>query len=561
MDTYRQQLAALDQEIKELIKKKTRLQMMDRTGTITAEEKIDLADILELLAEARDSKNNLVELFMLETQKQQLAAVEQEIKDLIDQRAALKKVERKQVLTSDEQDELARLEMRLAEAREQRKDYLKLAIKEPPESKSFSEADSDWIQAVTGVNTTYRKWTGYVIDETVLPGPEFKTAFERVGKAFHQLNEAGRRIFLNLFLSDIILRPEFDEALRIFPELDVTVVETKGPKKRKLSGRTDYTVGFAKGKDIFNNTIPRDVHLVAVQAKTSIGEEDLWQCAAEAASLYKTRVDAGKVNRSVWGILSNAKQWQFLYIDEDGFMWQSDDFLMNLRSYDELQVLQVYRIVHYIVKCCHEACTPPPSTASSVPVSSSLPAVPAISEMAKVQNDMHEAISQLTLQTKKMDTYRQAREQEIKELIKKRSRLQMKVWTGIITAEEKFDLASIDKLLAEGRDNKKTYCNRIMLETQYQQLGALGQEVRELINKKTRLEMEDWHKTISAEGKIDLADIIELLAEARDSENNLVELIMLAMGYEPLLTKSFSEADREWIQAVTGVDTSYRKWT
>lgn len=33
---------------------------------------------------------------------QQLAALEQEIKDLIDQRAALKKVERKQVLTSDE---------------------------------------------------------------------------------------------------------------------------------------------------------------------------------------------------------------------------------------------------------------------------------------------------------------------------------------------------------------------------------------------------------------------------------------------------------------------------
>jgi hypothetical protein len=302
--------------------------------------------------------------------RQQLAAVEQKIEDLIKQRTALKKLERKQQLTADDQEELVGLEMRLAEAKEQRKDYLgliKLAMKdEPPVTKSFSEADSEWIQAVTGVNTTYRKWTGYTIDVNIQPRPGFQTKFEEVAIAFHQQNEAGRRIFLNLLLSDIILREEFGGALRIFPELQVTVVETNGPKKRKLNGITDYTVGFGKGKDIFDNTIPQEVHLVAVEAKTSIGDQDLWQCVAEAASLYKTRVDAGKAKRSVWGILSNAKQWQFVLIDEDGLLWQSEEFLLDLRSYDESKVLQVYRIVHYIVKCCHEACTPPPSMASSV---------------------------------------------------------------------------------------------------------------------------------------------------------------------------------------------------
>ena len=119
----------------------------------------------------------------------------------------------------------------------------------------FSEADSEWIQAVTGVNTTYRKWTGYTIDVNIQPRPGFQTKFEEVARAFHQQNEAGRRIFLNLFLSDIILREEFGGALRIFPELQVTVVETNGPKKPKLNGITDYTVGFGKGKDIFDNTI------------------------------------------------------------------------------------------------------------------------------------------------------------------------------------------------------------------------------------------------------------------------------------------------------------------
>jgi hypothetical protein len=313
---------------------------------------------------------------------QQLAAIDQKIEDLVKKQTRLKTKDHRGTITDEEKIELAGIDTLLENLEQQRKHYVKfieLAIKEPPESKSFSEANSGWIQAVTGVNTTYRKWTGYVIDETVHPGAEFKTAFERVGKAFHQYTEAGRRIFLNLFLSDIILRPEFDETLRIFPELEVTVVETNGPKKRKLSGRTDYTVGkrqlsgrmdytvgFGKGKDMFDNTIPQEVHLVAVEAKISIGEEDLWQCVAQAASLYKTRVDAGKASKRVWGIVSNAKQWQFLLIDEDGLLWQSDDFLMDLRSYDESKVLKVYRIVHYIVKCCHEACTPPPSTASSV---------------------------------------------------------------------------------------------------------------------------------------------------------------------------------------------------
>jgi hypothetical protein len=307
MDFFAQQLAAVKQEIKDLVKEHTRLQMKGHQGTITGEEEIELTGINKLLEELK---------------------------------ASAKRYE----------------------------SFIKLAMKdEPPVTKSFSEADSEWIKVVTGVKTTpYRKWTDFVIDETVQPGPEFQTAFERVGKVFHQQNEAGRRIFLSLFLSDIILRPEFNEALRIFPELEVSVVETNGPKKRKLNGRTDYTVGYGKGKDILDNAIPQEVHLVAVEAKTSIGEKDLWQCVAQAASLYKTRVDAGKVNNRVWGILSNAQIWKFIFIDENELLWQSGAFIMDLRSYDEPQVLQVYRIVHYIVKCCHEACTPPPSTASSV---------------------------------------------------------------------------------------------------------------------------------------------------------------------------------------------------
>lgn len=306
----------------------------------------------------------------MDSDRQQLAAVEQEIKDLMDQRAALKKFERKQVLTSDEQEELVRIEMRLAEAKDDKKYYrelIKLAMKdEPPEAMTFKDADEEWTQSVTGVDTSPRRWTSFVIDENIQPRPGFQTAFEEIGKGVHHFTEAGRRFFLNLFLLDIIHRPEFEGSLRIFPELELSVTETNGAKKRKLNGRTDYTIGFGFGKYNQTKAVPREIHLVAVEAKTSIGASDLLQCVAEAATLYKIRVDAHKAKKSVWGILSNAETWIFIFIDEDGLLWKSDTLIISMDYYEESKVLQVYRMVHYIIKCCHEACTTPPSTASSI---------------------------------------------------------------------------------------------------------------------------------------------------------------------------------------------------
>jgi hypothetical protein len=163
----------------------------------------------------------------MESDRQQLAAVEQKIKDLIKKQTRLQQKDLKGAITDEEELELAGIDKLLAETRDDKRYYqelIKLAMKdETPETKTFSEADSAWIRAVTGINTTDRKWTGYTIDVHIQPRPGFPTKFEEVARAFHQQNEAGRRIFLNLFLSDIVLRPEFNEALRIFPELEVTV--------------------------------------------------------------------------------------------------------------------------------------------------------------------------------------------------------------------------------------------------------------------------------------------------------------------------------------------------
>jgi hypothetical protein len=74
-------------------------------------------------------------------------------------------------------------------------------------------------------------------------------------------------------------------------------------------------------------------------------------------------VDAGKVSRRVWGISLECGDVE-IYLNE--LLWQSGAFIMDLCSYEEPQVLQVYRIVHYIVTCSHEACITPPSTTSLV---------------------------------------------------------------------------------------------------------------------------------------------------------------------------------------------------
>ncbi|KAJ3271404.1 hypothetical protein HDV01_006691 [Terramyces sp. JEL0728] len=273
-----------------------------------------------------------------------LEAVQQEIKELIKKETKLLRKEQKGTLSDDDEIELKELI-----------------------SKSFGEADAEWIANVTGINTKYREWTSYIteLDNTVVPSAGFKEAFENVSKAFHMHNEAGRRIFLNLFLSDIVLFPEFNNILRIFPEIEMSV-ETKGQKKRKLNGKTDYTIGFGKDFDIFDNTPPRELHLIAFEARTEFGEKDLWQCVAETATLYKSRKDANKKKCSVWGVLSNATTWKFIYIDEDGKLWRSNDFLLNIRSYREDQILPIYQFLYYIVKCCFEACTPTPTPNPSI---------------------------------------------------------------------------------------------------------------------------------------------------------------------------------------------------
>jgi hypothetical protein len=163
---------------------------------------------------------------------QQLAAVEQKIKDLVKERTRLQKKDRKGTITDDEEIELAGMDVLLEKLEDSAKrydSYIKLAMKdEPPESMTFKDADEQWITSVTGVCISPRVWSDIAIDETIQPRPGFQTAFDEICKGVHQFTEAGHHFFLNLFLLDIIHR------IQIVSDGDAWGKKTWAERKNRL---------------------------------------------------------------------------------------------------------------------------------------------------------------------------------------------------------------------------------------------------------------------------------------------------------------------------------------
>jgi hypothetical protein len=91
----------------------------------------------------------------------------------------LKKKEQQGQLNDEEEIELEGLAKRLATLENDNKYWEGEVSKEnkPEEtSKSFGEADADWIASVMGIDYQYREWTSFTLDEDVKPSTDFKTA-------------------------------------------------------------------------------------------------------------------------------------------------------------------------------------------------------------------------------------------------------------------------------------------------------------------------------------------------------------------------------------------------
>lgn len=59
---------------------------------------------------------------------------------------------------------------------------------------------------------------------------------------------------------------------------------------------------------------------------------------------------------AVWGVVSNAQDWQFISIDEAGLLWRSKRIFLDLQSADKSDILNVYCHLHFLVKFSFEVC-------------------------------------------------------------------------------------------------------------------------------------------------------------------------------------------------------------
>ncbi len=286
--------------------------------------------------------------------------------ELVQERTRLEKVENRSAI---QEKELASKREQLRDARLVldivSKAMLKCADPHDTDTREFTSTDRSFIQRVTGTSLDWCKWNlldeinaGYHKD--ILPSKPFEKLFVENSGVICMCKEAGRRTVLHMFLRDVLNREEFGSALRIFHEFEFLITSTEDSRLIRLSGKADYTIGHSAGKDIFDCEPSKELHLIAAEANRDWPDESYWECIAQIAALHKSRKQAGKKKCQTWGILSNATNWKFLSIDETGQLSTSEDFKLELRSYNEKQVLAVYRAIYSIVKSCYEAS--PPST-------------------------------------------------------------------------------------------------------------------------------------------------------------------------------------------------------
>ena len=227
------------------------------------------------------------------------------------------------------------------------------------EYKSFEEADPEWTQLVTGVNCTYRRWIDWKneLDLTIFPSEDFDECYMNIVNAYIDLHSRVSRFSLiTMYLRDIIRRPEFMTFLRVFPGFELSA-ESNDAKKRVLHGKTDFGIGYHRGCDVFKENPPADLRLVVAQSKFRDFEyKDMCYCIAQAAALHKFLKDSGSEDCCVWGVLSDAMHWKFIFIDDSGKLWRSDEHTVQLMFYDKEGILPVYRFLYCLIKRCFESC-------------------------------------------------------------------------------------------------------------------------------------------------------------------------------------------------------------
>lgn len=184
---------------------------------------------------------------------------------------------------------------------------------------------------------TISKW----IDNTINPSQETVNTYKRNIQTFILRYEVGRRTIIDIFFRDVV---------SLFPNLVISLEHqlsvTNQAKRRKLTGQCDYTISH-RGLE----NLP---HLIAVEAKVTDGVT-MGQVRGECAAIHYQRRINGNANLNVYGIHTTGVSWIFFHIDQDGQIFQSRSYPLNIYQYVEEEFNQIYRLVYYMVEKAHRS--------------------------------------------------------------------------------------------------------------------------------------------------------------------------------------------------------------
>jgi len=215
----------------------------------------------------------------------------------------------------------------------------------------FNEAYLDWSCKVAGTNYHRKTWRSIIpqADSNIVPSMEFKMNFSNIAKIFHRQNYRGCRVFINAFLSDILARPEFNDTLKVYLDVEMSV-ESDCAENLGLKGTLDYAIALDQKVHIYHGVNPCEIGVVISLSKDGdFSAHNLWKCVAETAAVHKKRKVAGKEDSSVWSVLATGMKWLFLHIDREGTITLSEEYHIHLDWSSEEQVCFIYRALHNVI--------------------------------------------------------------------------------------------------------------------------------------------------------------------------------------------------------------------
>lgn len=209
-------------------------------------------------------------------------------------------------------------------------------------SMTYGRAEMSFISETTEVQEVPTVWQNILsfADDSVAPSEEFIELFRKNCSVFESAFEASRRTVIDLFLREIVSQfPEF----QVICEYDM--MQVNEAKRRRLIGRCDYVICHRGSRNL--------PLLIVTEAKCWNTESRL-QCIGECASIHYRKKQARMANCSVYGIISTGRNWEFVFINQEGLVSVSMEiplsFMDSAVEGKDLQKLRlIYRLVHYVI--------------------------------------------------------------------------------------------------------------------------------------------------------------------------------------------------------------------